>query len=89
VAIFSEHERRIARVVVAKVVLRGELLRLHVNSYFKCNVQFDIPVVRGGSCVGWASNADISKERSAVGFGVKQSNKMHFICVIFDTSIVC
>ena len=74
---------------MAKVVLQGELLCLYVNSYFTCNLQFDIPAVWDGSCVGWASNSDISKERSAFVFVVKQSNKIYFICVIFDTSIVC
>jgi hypothetical protein len=64
---------------VGKVVLQGELFCLYVNSYFTCNLQFDNPVVWGGSFVRWASNSDISKERSAFVFGVKQSNKIHFL----------
>jgi hypothetical protein len=61
---------------------------LYENSYFICNLQFDIPAVWGEICVVWAGNSDISKARVAFVFGVKQSNKIHYICVIFGTSFV-
>jgi hypothetical protein len=73
---------------VAKVVLQGELLCFHVNSCFTCNLQFDISAVWGGSCVGWTSHCDISKERSAFVFGVKQSNKIHFDVITSLVSLV-